>query len=287
MAKYGFHALNTTTSTTFLGLSLDTTLNISAFYFPPSRNETDCFGGNWTDPRTNVYAFGNESHRAFRDSLGRGYSLAEVIANGTCQPVLEPCPDNSSCQVQTYQWGVSFQQSALTAIFTLLWSIGLTIMSLIASHRLPLVDTPETPRGWRAVIHLGETIRQDLKVHNINPVKRTDREVKDKIFERCRGTIKFDESQQNKRGRLGDLLYQQIKSTPKWTIIGSFLAFAICGVLIHVRVGGPVLSCILLSAIIGQCWAIIFGKDVAARVIILFLWSLVGTAMGLAIRWTL
>ncbi|KAK5660028.1 hypothetical protein OQA88_13496 [Cercophora sp. LCS_1] len=293
VAKYGFFGLHPDTTEWQGRLLNPPALNISAFYFPPPTNETDCFGGNWTAPSTSRRAFSNPDNRAYGDSTGRGYTLAEVVANGTCQPVLEACSDSmESCQLQTYQWGVSFQQSVIVAILTLIWSIGLTIMSLIAYHRLPLVDTPETPRGWRAVIHLGEAIREFLERHTISPLELTDQEVKTKIFELSLkeprgGTIRFNEPKKNRRGRLGDMMYVQIRSTPKWTLRGLLLASLICGIMIHVRLGGPILSCILLSLIVGQFWAIIFGRDMVARLIILFMWSLVGTATGVAIVWTI
>lgn len=78
---YGFYGLENKTST-FAELTLEPpVLNISAFYLPYTY-----FGASWTDPRTQLQPFKNQSRNAWIYENDT-YDLPYISSRGVCQAV--------------------------------------------------------------------------------------------------------------------------------------------------------------------------------------------------------
>ncbi|KAK0716380.1 hypothetical protein B0H67DRAFT_667261 [Lasiosphaeris hirsuta] len=188
VSQYGFYGL-TKAETTWMNETLESpALNITASFLPGREqydNESDIpYGHDWTDPRTDEKPFSNPQKRTYYDSQGNVYSLDYVISSGSCQPSVEGCDatftksNSDAYSTQIYNWGFSLVQATITAALAMIWTIGLYIMYLAAHLQLPLMDTPEIPRGWRAVVRLGETIRRELDSHGIDPESLIDKQPK-------------------------------------------------------------------------------------------------------------
>ncbi|KAK0619454.1 hypothetical protein B0T14DRAFT_455773 [Immersiella caudata] len=314
--KHGFYGLDNISST-FMGVELPPpVLNVSVSYIPGNRmsawsrdfpawspNSTildNCWGISWADPRTGYQPARDAHNRHYIDPLQRTYSLEHIQSSGVCQPAIQQCPysDDPLCTVQKYLWGFSYIQLFLNTLLYLIWTIGLHIMWLKSQAQLPLKGTPEVPRGWRALIHLGETIRKDLDRRGIDPEKLTDRQLKTEIRKQLHGgSVEFGETlrypgrgfwaafqswcrrEKNKAFLwwsvgigVGALIFNLIgfgaDSGDKW-ILKSITAT--CGY-------------ILSFVFVGMLWAMSLGRTTTSRVVFILIWGVVIPAAWFGIR---
>lgn len=116
---------------------------------------------------------GNKSFQYLQ--TGQLYSLQFLTENAVCQP------ETASSQ-QVYQWGFSVLQLQVTLGFLTIWTIGIWIMWLGAHLNLGGRDGDgakyEVPRGLRAVLYLGDSIRKDFDGLGEGPEFLTDVELR-------------------------------------------------------------------------------------------------------------
>lgn len=310
VSLYGFYGLDDRSSK-FLDYELDPpTLNISAFFLQPPADKTvdpsltsgrrfdypedDCYGFEWTDPSGHT-PFRDVRNRRFQDLQGRTYSLAEIEARGTCQPfVVNSCSGadalfDRSCSVQLFQWGFSFLQAFINVLLTLLWGVGLYIIWLKSRIQLPLRGSREVPRGWRALIHLAETMRTDLDRHGIDPANMTDRELKTWIHKNTNGgAVTFQNSDDGLPplenpglGLLAAFRQWLRRGENKWW----FSAYGvITTVAISVGLGlwgrYTLLRMSLLGLSNGLFWAITVGRSGVSKTMLVTFWFLMGVILA-------
>ncbi|KAK0615263.1 hypothetical protein B0T17DRAFT_602313 [Bombardia bombarda] len=195
ISSYGFYGLHNSESIFNNTIHLPApALNISAFYFfHDSTNDYDPagVGWDWTDPRTGGHPFRNPANRQYV-LYNQTYHISYIKNNGACQPARQPCTtaddsDTTGCPSRQFQWGFSVAQLCISMVSLVLWSVGLYLVWLKANMQLPLEGMPEVPRGWMALIILGDAIRAELSAQEIDPSSLTDDELKKKISEHLRG----------------------------------------------------------------------------------------------------
>ncbi|KAK0707852.1 hypothetical protein B0H67DRAFT_647991 [Lasiosphaeris hirsuta] len=244
VSQYGFYGLNNTPST-WLNVTLDRpALNITTFYLPDnSRGYASAnviFGHSWVDPRTGLQPFADPQRRTYYDAQNFLYSLDYVTANGSCQPSVQGCDatttttttttataNNDACSAQIYQWGFSLVQATLSGALAIVWTAGLYALYLAAHLQLPLVDTPEIPRGWRAVMLLGDTIRRELDAHGIDPDRVTDKQLKRMVRRQLRGGRVSMPHQLANPSRGFRQAWRQWLAREKWWLVSFFVGTAV------------------------------------------------------------
>ncbi|KAK0653027.1 hypothetical protein B0T16DRAFT_110220 [Cercophora newfieldiana] len=318
---YGFNGVSGDVSSTFMGIELPApVLNISVMFIPGNRiygsgkslrsgkswydlwepNSSfpdECFGRDWTDPRTGEKPAQDRRNRYYQDPLDRAYSLDVIEGVGTCQPVAVRCEgsDDDLCTIQQYLWGFSYVQLFLNLLLYFIWTIGLYIMWLKSAVQLPLKGSPEVPRGWRALIHLGETIRRDLDRRGIDPDKLTDRQLKTEIRKQLHGgSVTFDKmlkapgfgfwrTFQSWRRRGGNRrFFQWSMATAGTAVLFNILGWAIKDYqfgLVAV-VAGYVLS----FAFMGLLWSMALGNNTTSKTMFIVAWSVFAPAVWFGFR---
>lgn len=247
-------------------------MNITAFFLP-RHLEPLVYGWSWQHPLTGRYPFRDPKNIVYHDKQGHIYSLRSIPATGVCQPVMKPCDNNEqddgACAIQIYSWGFSYQQAFISSILILSWTIGLFLMWLTASLQLPLNDTPEIPRGWRAVIYLGETLRKDLEQHGIDAEKLTDRELRRQVNKVLSGVkVRFKE-QLTHPGRGFRTAFKQWLARSKaafafLSMLSIFTAFIMPWCLWQ----HTVYTALLLGLGFGSLWATVFGYNPESRLLL-------------------
>ena len=76
----------------------------------------------------------------------------------------------------------------LIALF--IWSIGIAIMWYKGHRRLPLVDQPEVPNGWRTVIDLARAMEVEFRVANVDVTAMADAKIKREVRNKLRAAAK-------------------------------------------------------------------------------------------------
>lgn len=247
-----------------------------------------CWGQDWTDPRTGIQPGRDTQNRRFQDRLHRAYTLESIQSSGTCQPVTEHCPGNSDelCRVQKYMWGFSYVQLFLNVVLYLLWTLGLYVMWLKSRVQLPLRGSPEVPRGWRALIHLGETMRRELDRRGIDPEKLTDRQLRREIRKQLHGgSVTFDEAVQAQGLGLWGAFQSWCRRGKNLWFFGCYIGMAVIAVAVnicawYVNDFGPkeivaISGYVLTSASIGMLWAMALGRSSLGKAIYVMFWTLV------------
>jgi len=151
------------------------------------------------------------------------------------------------------------------------WTIGLYLMWLTTNLQLPLTDTPEIPRGWRAVIYLGEILRQDFEQHGIDADRLTDGELRRQITKRLRGgKVQFKEplSLTHPGHGFRNALWEWLaKSKAAFAILLSF-AVTIAALVPTYLWQQTVYVALLIGLGLGVLWAIIFGYSIENRLLL-------------------
>ncbi|KAK5655840.1 hypothetical protein OQA88_5379 [Cercophora sp. LCS_1] len=289
VSKYGFNGL-ANVETEWMSKKVDPpALNITGFYFrlhdDPQVKHPQCYGYDWVDPQTGQNPYRNPENRAYQDSRGDLYTLDYVKANGVCHPVTEPCERgdvtaNDKCTVHTFLWGFSFIQTFILTVLALLWSCGLYVMWLKSHLQLPFQGSRETPCGWRALMHLGETMRAELDRLGIDPNRLTDKELKKRIRNKLQGgPISFHEPLQNPEAGFWNTFRSWIKHGKWWLAaftVTTALAVPLTILLYHRY---PLASFLFCGLSVGLFWSMALGRTPASR----FTFAGIGLAVGLGL----
>ncbi|KAK4446801.1 hypothetical protein QBC34DRAFT_496606 [Podospora aff. communis PSN243] len=303
--QHGFNGLDNTPSI-FMSKELPApALNVSTSFIPGNRRanswssawlpnttqQDNCWGTGWTDPRTGYQPARDPQNRHYHDSFGRVYPLKYVQGSGVCQPAVEHCPgsDDDLCTVQKYLWGFSYIQLFLNLLLYLLWTIGLYIMWLKSQAQLPLKGAPEVPRGWRALIHLGEAMRRDLDRRGTDPEKLTDRQLKTVIRKQLNGgAIAFQEPLQQPGLGIWTAFQSWSRKQNNIPLIRWSIGVGLAALVINLIGWGiqkklehtpalvfAVVGYILTFVFVGMLWAMALGRTKTSRALFIFLWSTV------------
>jgi hypothetical protein len=301
--SHGFHGLDNAPST-FMSKELPApALNISISFIPGNRragswgsgpwhpNSTivdNCWGVNWIDPRTGYQPGQDLQNRHYHDFLGRVYPLKYIKGSGICQPATEHCPESGDdlCVVQKYLWGFSYIQLFLNVLLYLVWTIGLYIMWLKSQAQLPLKGAAEVPRGWRALIHLGEAMRRDLDRRGIDPEKLTDRQLKTEIRKQLRGGfVTFEEPLQHPGLGVWAAFQSWRRKDKNKALFWWSIGVGLCALMFNLIGWGAqekyilsliasVLGYVLSFVFVGLLWAMALGRTTTSRVLFIGIWSL-------------
>lgn len=159
----------------------------------------------------------------------------------------------------------------------LLCTIGLLVMWMKAQSRLPLQGESQTPRGWRCLMDLAETMQKDLQSLGIDPRTLTSSQLDDEIRKRLDGgRVTFTAplagprvKKTNPRSRF----WRWLKNNKWWTT-----AFVV-----SMLASGLSLGSFTWGMNLGFLFALILGKSNGSRVVIAAFWTIAGLAVGLPI----
>ncbi|KAK8086114.1 hypothetical protein PG994_001088 [Apiospora phragmitis] len=179
-------------------------LNISSFYVDDVMDSiADGYGYEWVDPRTGQKPFSDEK-RVARTAANQTFTMDEIVANATCQPVqnveyfvhLESSLGGEWRLIfLRYQSGFSLMQLMIAIILLAIWTIGLCVMSYTSSRHDPLEGgQPEVLRGWRALLTLAEAMNMELAGSAIEPHTLRDDELQKQIDHRIGGGQVYSKS---------------------------------------------------------------------------------------------
>jgi hypothetical protein len=119
------------------------------------------------------------------------YTLSYIEENSVCQPATA----NSQ---QTYQWGFSVLQLEVTLVLLTIWTLGVWVMWLDAHLSLTTRGRYEVPHGFKAVLYLADSIRNDFNDLGEEPELLIDVELRKHAADHLRGgkvKIQVSESQ--------------------------------------------------------------------------------------------
>ena len=258
----------------------------------------NCWGREWIDPRTGHEPFSDSQHRMYQDMQNRTYPLEYLLRQGTCRPDTEDCPEtlDGSCTIQKYSWGFSYIQIFLNAILYLIWTVGLYIMWIKSQVQFPLKGAPEIPRGWRALIHLGETIRKDLDRRGIDPERLTDRQLKTEIRKQLRGgSVQFEEHLADPGLGLWRAFKAWYRQGKNRRFLRWYAGITLAAVVINIISGSReingwfgfavmILGLILSFGSVGMVWAMALGRTTTGKTLFILIWSLVVPGVGYGLR---
>lgn len=108
------------------------------------------------------------------------YTLSYIEENSICQPAMA----NSQ---QTYQWGFSVLQLEVTLVLLTIWTLGVWVMWLDAHLSLTTRGRYEVPHGFKAVLYLADSIRNDFNDLSEEPELLTDEELRKYAADHLRG----------------------------------------------------------------------------------------------------
>ena len=106
----------------------------------------------------------------------------------------------------------------LIALF--IWSVGTSIMWFKGHRRLPLVNQPEVPNGWRAVVELARAMEAEFRAASVDITALTDAKVKREVRKKLRGgSVSFREHRLSRReGDLGPAVWAWLKREKWWVL---------------------------------------------------------------------
>ncbi|KAK3378805.1 hypothetical protein B0T24DRAFT_522841 [Lasiosphaeria ovina] len=291
VSEYGFYGLKNISTRWMNGMLNPPALNISAFYF--NFNESRLSGFNWKDPRTGNFPFRDLANRAYSDKHGHTFSLDYIAANGSCQPVSDACnaidggspADMDVCRIQNYVWGFSFIQLYINILLLLVWSVGIFILWVKAQRHLPLPGEIEVPQGWKALIELSSTMKQELDSKNINPKNLTDKQLKDKIRKSLRdGSVSLQYPLQRHNHKIGRR-FGEFFASNAWWFVSWLAAISLTTIVIsHSPIMLRTVWCTLGALAFGIFWAIVVGTTRRSKAAIAIFWALVGLCIGLTLQ---
>lgn len=188
---------------------------------------------------------------------------------------------------QSYKWGVSFAQTYIMVIALLIWSIGTSIMWYKGHRRLPIVDQPEVPNGWRAVVELARAMEAEFRAAGVDVTAVTDDHAKRVVRKKLRGgSVSFRQHQLSRgEGDLGPAAWAWLKRERWWALWSVGPIASAFGVLfgdsyIASTSLMTVMGTVLLSIGAGTTVAVLLGTTLRSRVFILSVFLL---AVGLPI----
>ncbi|KAH6869687.1 hypothetical protein B0T10DRAFT_523526 [Thelonectria olida] len=187
VSKYGFFG-NAKKETEWNGTIIPSpALDVEAYNLPPGGDQL--FGYNWSD-HTGQYPFRNKENATYYIS-GEIYTINYIMKNASCQPIRKVRIDIQGAlprmkaltewTLKKFQWGFSFIQVTLMAIFLVIWTAGIYVMWLKAHLTLRLNGHPGTAQGWKCLLQLAEVMEKQLKGAGIDSKALSDPELKDQI----------------------------------------------------------------------------------------------------------
>lgn len=168
-------------------------------------------------------------------SDGQIYSLDYIKKNGSCQP--NPEDDNGDLvggfsfqkfmgsradRTQMFQWGFSFLQVFVAMLFLLVWTGGTYLIWLKGHLKLPLLDAPEVPRGWKSVMFLGQTIAKELSESGLDPHAMSEAELGRIIQAKLKGgSVTLEGSEEGRKRNVRRGIVNYMRFNLRWCAISA------------------------------------------------------------------